>query len=474
MVEKNNGPSTVPSNPLIIPTPSTDTATISSTEPGSSTLVNQDNSPPTVPPNSQSMSTPLTNTATISSAGAGPSNSSVLVSSSVRPPSQSSAFNHAQTTPQTEPIVGAGSDGDQKVLATLEGSQVDDFGALKALGFSEQATFEAYLRDGNKERAASFLAENGNDSSSSSNSVFADNFKELIASLGEPDFDQIQQLEALGFPHDVALAAYLACNKNAQLAANVLVEHGADLNLDSGDEPTSAISNTPMALPSTSNPDSALTKTKTSENTATASSSMPSSPTTSFFAEVSSTSEPMTVDDSEFEDDFSSEGKATINKAKKMGFPSEAVIMANSQPVKVTVAPVVVSPRQTLPSTSNSTTIIAIPTSSGFLTSDVQTNRASATLPPPSIPPISYATAIIIGSVIGSIVGKIVVIPIAILYLFVVYRHGYYCEAKSRVEVQRTAWERVRANAREEEVDKVKEMELEKLTQPKGSRRLAI
>ncbi|KAF5356703.1 hypothetical protein D9758_013723 [Tetrapyrgos nigripes] len=345
--QHNNGHSTVPSNALAMPTSPTNTETISSAEPGHSILVNQDNSPPTVPPNAHtlSMPRPTTNTATISSAEAGTSNSDVLIPSSVRPSSQSLAFNHAQTTPQTAPIVGVGSDGDQKVLATLEGSQVDDLEALKDLGFSEQATFEAYLLcDGNKERAASFLAENGNDSSSSSSSVFADNFKELIASLGEPDFDQIQQLEALRFPHDVALAAYLACNKNAQLAASVLVEHGADLNFGSGDEPASAISNTPLALPSTSNPeaspssvpetlgfsatpsqrslgkrperpwspdadDSASMKTKTSENSATPSSSVPSSPPTSLFAEVSPASEPMIIDDSEVE------GKATINKA---------------------------------------------------------------------------------------------------------------------------------------------------------------
>jgi hypothetical protein len=113
-------------------------------------------------------------------------------------------------------MYGVDSNGDKKLLATLEGSEVDDIEAvskyfqlnfsnnaqitnsnvqLEALGFSQKATVEAYLLcDRDKERAASFLIENGNDSSS--DSVTTNNFAELIGSLDGSDIEQIQQASA--------------------------------------------------------------------------------------------------------------------------------------------------------------------------------------------------------------------------------------------------------------------------------------
>ncbi|KAK7450557.1 rad23-like protein [Stygiomarasmius scandens] len=296
-------------------------------------------------------------------------------------------------------ICGVDFKGNEKLLATLEGSEIDDFEELKAMGFSRNATVEAYLLcDRKKEFAASYLLEHGDDAHhSDAGSVNNDSqstqltkqcgidpeiFRKLMATLGKPQYDEIEQLEALGFPHMVALAAYLVCNKNAEVAASFLVEHGDSLNFDTDSMPEpgpSMTSQTPMALPSTAritddtqitsavtlpenstpsvpspsakslgkrperplSPDPNLSclddnasKDNTSEASSAISSSQPSSPSLSLSTEVSSVSsantpsEVTTIDDSEIEENFGSEAKAIIKRLEAMKLPREAVIEA--------------------------------------------------------------------------------------------------------------------------------------------------
>ncbi|KAK7450547.1 UV excision repair protein rad23 [Stygiomarasmius scandens] len=325
------------------------------------------------------------NTLTVSPAIAGPSNyPGVPPPNSIQTPHPSAPC-HSQVKAQ---IIGVGPGGDQKVLATLEGSEVNDFEELKAMGFPQQATVEAYLLcDKNKEHAASYLLENGSDthpSSSGSQStqmsgVDSEKIGQLIAALERPQYDEIERIKALGFSHGSALAAYLACNKDVALAASFLVEHGDSLNLDFNSTPmlgSSPISEIPTTPPSTASvigtqptvaptlpespnplvlsptpsmkslgkrplrPDSDSDENrpkkaaKISENSSVVSSSAPPSPFTSPRTQASSvssvdiSSDVIVIDDSEIEENFSGEEKVIIDRLEAMGFPRGAVIEA--------------------------------------------------------------------------------------------------------------------------------------------------
>ncbi|THU83356.1 hypothetical protein K435DRAFT_871369 [Dendrothele bispora CBS 962.96] len=353
-------------------------------------------------PSPSPVNTPF-NTSTVSPATAGPSNYPGALSNSIQSstPASSSVLHRPQAVQKTQ-LVGVDSEGNNKLLATLEGSEVDDLEGLEAMGFPQQATVEAYLScDKNKELAANYLLENSSDVHFSDPGSTKDDVpttrmaricgvdsegnEKLTTTLEGSQVDELEQLEGLGLPRSAALAAYLASGKNTEIAANILVQHSDTMDVDSSSMPvsgSSTISKTPMTLPSKTPitgdtqtvPASALPETstpsvlsltssmkslvkrpkrplspesdlssldanaskrfKTSEDSSAIPSCVLPSPSTSLLTEVSSVSsvdipsEVIMIDDSEVEQNFSSEGKAIINRLETMGFPREAVIEA--------------------------------------------------------------------------------------------------------------------------------------------------
>ncbi|THU85343.1 hypothetical protein K435DRAFT_805979 [Dendrothele bispora CBS 962.96] len=92
------------------------------------------------------MLTALTLQARVSPVTAGPSNHpAALVLNSIQSSTPSSAVLHCPQATQKAQIVRVDSEGNNKLLATLDWSEVDDFEKLKAMGFPQQATVEAYL-----------------------------------------------------------------------------------------------------------------------------------------------------------------------------------------------------------------------------------------------------------------------------------------------------------------------------------------
>lgn len=50
----------------------------------------------------------------------------------------------------------------------------------------------------------------------------------MAIELTSEEVEAVARLEALGFPRDVCVEAYIACDKDESVAANYLFDHGND------------------------------------------------------------------------------------------------------------------------------------------------------------------------------------------------------------------------------------------------------
>lgn len=61
-----------------------------------------------------------------------------------------------------------------------------------------------------------------------------------VVRLTQEEADAVERLTNLGFNRQQALEAYLACDKNEEMAANLLFDHGLDDNTGEGGDNTNA------------------------------------------------------------------------------------------------------------------------------------------------------------------------------------------------------------------------------------------